>query len=431
MTDFDLSPLRQAAQERQSAIAVIGLVFGAALFGVIFWFFRRSVMDGIEQVIGAAARLSAGDTGARAQVLRQDEMGILARRFNDMAERLEDQIAKLEAANLEAGLLYSLVVEVSRNMEMSDVAMAVVKVLRTKLVPRKVAFFADTAVGNWVCAAGDCGHVVSADGELREALEAMCEPAARTLEGFPRELIAEAAQTGKAAIRLRHGKPAFALPLMLEGRLIGLLACDAGALGVRIETGTIANLGAHLGLAIENSRHYMGAITDMLTRMRSKRYGMARIEEAIFDAKRHRRDLALVMLDIDDFKRVNDTYGHVTGDQTLHEVAARLLRSIRKSDVPVRYGGEEFMIILTQTQAADLGPAAERMRLAVAAAPIALQSGSVSFVVTVSAGAAVFRRDLDDAESLVKRADRALYRAKEAGRNRVEVDDGTKSLIGS
>jgi len=84
------------------------------------------------------------------------------------------------------------------------------------------------------------------------------------------------------------------------------------------------------------------------------------------------------------------------------------------------------MIILTQTQAADLGPAAERMRLAVAAAPIALQSGSVSFVVTVSAGAAVFRRDLDDAESLVKRADRALYRAKEAGRNRVEVDDGTK-----
>ena len=213
---------------------------------------------------------------------------------------------------------------------------------------------------------------------------------------------------------------------MLEGRLIGLLACDAGALGVRIETGTIANLGAHLGLAIENSRHYMGAITDMLTRMRSKRYGMARLEEAIFDAKRHRRDLALVMLDIDDFKRVNDTYGHVTGDQTLHEVAARLLRSIRKSDVPVRYGGEEFMIILTQTQAADLGPAAERMRLAVAAAPIALQSGSVSFVVTVSAGAAVFRCDLDDAESLVKRADRALYRAKEAGRNRVEVDDGTK-----
>jgi diguanylate cyclase (GGDEF)-like protein len=431
VSDFDLGPLLEASEQRRATIAVIGAVFGAALFAVIFWLFRRSVMDRVEQVIAAAARLSAGDTSARAPVSSQDEMGLLARQFNTMAGRLEDQIAGLEAANLETGLLYSLVVEVSRNMEMSDVALAVVKVLRTKLHPRRVAFFADTGVGGWVCAAGDSEQVVSAEGELREALETSCEPGAQCLEGFPGELIAQALQTGQAATLMRDGEVKFALPLMLEGRLEGLLACDAGALRVRIRTAMIENLGAHLGLAVENSRHYMGAVTDTLTRMRSKRYGMARLDEAIFDANRQRHDLALIMLDIDHFKRVNDTYGHVAGDQALREIARRLLRSVRKSDVPVRYGGEEFMIILTWTGAVDLQSTAERMCSTVAAAPITVHSGSASFTVTISAGATLLLHGVDTPELLIERADRALYRAKAAGRNRVEVDHGAGNPDGA
>lgn len=125
------------------------------------------------------------------------------------------------------------------------------------------------------------------------------------------------------------------------------------------------------------------------------------------------------MCDIDHFKRINDMHGHVLGDAVLKEVSRRIRASVRKSDVVVRYGGEEFMIIVPGTADNFLSTIGEKIRAAVSASPVS-QAG---VQVTISVGATEFRPGVETAETLIERADRALYRAKEAGRNSVIVDE--------
>jgi len=181
---------------------------------------------------------------------------------------------------------------------------------------------------------------------------------------------------------------------------------------------------------VENSRNYTGAVTDPLTRCRNRRYGLARLDEAAYASRRHEIELAVAMLDIDHFKRINDSHGHPAGDQVLRETARRLMDTIRKADVPIRYGGEEFLVILPQTREEDLAAVGERLRAAVGAAPVrVVLPGNVvlEIAVSVSVGLASYRGEGDEADALIARADQALYRAKAGGRNRVEVvggDDG-------
>ena len=128
------------------------------------------------------------------------------------------------------------------------------------------------------------------------------------------------------------------------------------------------------------------------------------------------------MCDIDHFKRVNDTYGHPAGDAVLREVCRRIAACVRKADIAVRYGGEEFMLILPEADVNSLLAIGEKIRLAVATSPVGLGAVGGSLAITLSVGIAAFHADVDSADSLIARSDRMLYRAKENGRNRVELD---------
>ena len=130
---------------------------------------------------------------------------------------------------------------------------------------------------------------------------------------------------------------------------------------------------------------------------------------------RHRRVLALVRVDVDHFKAINDTHGHQAGDQVLAEVARRLAGAVRGGDELARWGGDEFVAILPGTDKPGALRAAERLRAAVAAAPV--QAAETELAVTVSVGWAHWSGDTPD--DLLARADRALYRAKDAGRDTV------------
>jgi diguanylate cyclase (GGDEF)-like protein len=177
-----------------------------------------------------------------------------------------------------------------------------------------------------------------------------------------------------------------------------------------------------LTLAAINSRNYTGAITDGLTRLNNKRYGLIRLDEAIYAAKRYQSPLGLSMCDIDYFKQVNDHHGHPAGDTVLREIGRRISCCVRKSDIAVRYGGEEFMLILPGAGPDSLSAIGEKIRQAVATSPIDLGVGGVSLPLTISVGIAAFHTDRDSGEALIARADAALYRAKETGRNRVVLD---------
>jgi diguanylate cyclase (GGDEF)-like protein len=195
-----------------------------------------------------------------------------------------------------------------------------------------------------------------------------------------------------------------------------------------------ARVGIHQKLArtireLEASRKLLQeqAATDPLTKLRNRR--------AFFDvglghlslARRHGNDLSVLMLDIDHFKRINDSYGHQAGDEALVAVAEVLSISMRAEDVPARIGGEEFSVLLPDTNRFGAAVLAERIRTAIEGKKITAAGNVLSL--TVSMGIASYGMDgRDTLEQLINVADKRLYLAKQSGRNRVVVNDEGKSL---
>jgi two-component system cell cycle response regulator len=163
------------------------------------------------------------------------------------------------------------------------------------------------------------------------------------------------------------------------------------------------------------------AITDVLTGLYNRRYMETHLSALVEQAAARGKPLTALVLDIDYFKSINDRYGHDAGDDVLREFATRVRKSIRGIDLACRYGGEEFVIIMPET---DMGVAtivAERLRRRIASEPFPIQQGSSTIEVTISIGIATLDAD-DNAANILKRADQALYRAKRDGRNRVVAD---------
>jgi diguanylate cyclase (GGDEF)-like protein len=161
---------------------------------------------------------------------------------------------------------------------------------------------------------------------------------------------------------------------------------------------------------------FRDAVTDPLTGVPNRRWLYEQSGPVLAHAKRHASPLSLLMLDVDHFKKVNDRYGHAAGDDVLSAVGGLLQDSKRQDDLLGRYGGEEFVLVLQGAALANARTLAERLRGRVSALPIETGKGAVR--ITVSIGVAELRVD-DTMESLLKRADEALYRAKEEGRDRV------------
>jgi two-component system, cell cycle response regulator len=164
------------------------------------------------------------------------------------------------------------------------------------------------------------------------------------------------------------------------------------------------------------------AITDALTGLFNRRYMENHLGTLVEQAGARGKPLAVLVLDIDYFKSVNDTHGHDAGDDVLRDFALRIKRSIRGIDLACRYGGEEFVIVMPETDMAVAAMVAERLRRRIAAEPFAINQGQRSILVTLSIGIASLRGEDGNAASLLKRADQALYRAKRDGRNRVVPD---------
>jgi diguanylate cyclase (GGDEF)-like protein len=190
------------------------------------------------------------------------------------------------------------------------------------------------------------------------------------------------------------------------------------------ERDLFAYLAGQATLSIENvDLHEMvqeQAVTDELTGLFNVRQFHARLENEIERAERFGSPLSLVMLDIDKFKSVNDTYGHQQGDRVLVEVARVLRRLSRDVDLPARYGGEEMAVVLPQTDLRGAEQGAERMRAAIEGMQIQRLDGGGLLPITASFGVASFPAEGHDKTALIASADAALYRAKRGGRNRVE-----------
>jgi len=214
-----------------------------------------------------------------------------------------------------------------------------------------------------------------------------------------------------------------AVPLRARDRVIGVLEVVNKIDGVFDinDLTLLETLAASAAIAIDNAQLFAKvqhmATTDELTGLRNRRSFFAMAAHEFERAQRYDHPICAIMLDIDHFKKVNDTYGHAVGDDVLRVVAQRTQQQVREFDIAGRYGGEEFAIILPQTSLCAATQVAKRLRQSVADHPITIKNGHVN--VTVSLGVTQSNATTSTLDSLLDQADQALFAAKEAGRNRV------------
>ncbi|GAB3627865.1 diguanylate cyclase [Pandoraea terrae] len=269
------------------------------------------------------------------------------------------------------------------------------------------------ALGGGLCIAEDAGtfEAVRGDGKL--------------WIGTPRERHAA----------LFGGRPpasAVVMPLARNGRWLGVLALgsrDGKRFAPDMATDFLERFGAVAAVCLENmwnrERLKRIGLTDPLTGLSNRRYFDQRLREEVVRGKRYGAPLVCLLIDIDHFKRVNDTHGHATGDRALRAASVCMRQQLRVTDTLARYGGEEFAALLVQTEEGWATTVAERVRRAVARLNV-LDDAGLRVPLTISIGlAGVDPRDCGDLDDLPGRllgaADRALYQAKRSGRDRVVV----------
>lgn len=277
---------------------------------------------------------------------------------------------------------------------------------------------------------GDAGALLF-DQEWQRELLSDVEPPAE-----PESKAAHEAITRIEPIRkIKNGHRVIALPLVSGERVVGVLEGRRTRLGARSfsrsETALLTTLTIPIASALANSVRIAEAerlsLTDDLTRLRNARYLRQFLVNEIKRARRYHSNVAALFLDLDDFKRINDLHGHLAGSHALMEVAAVVLPSVRDTDCVVRYGGDEFVLILTETGIDEAVQVAERIRTKIEAHRFT-GGRELQFALTASFGVAVFPLHALSPQQLIACADRAMYQAKAANKNCVRVIDDPETV---
>jgi diguanylate cyclase (GGDEF)-like protein len=367
----------------------------------------RSLQGQIGAMLGAARRIGGGDFSRELPVEGRDEMAGLASEFNKMSDRLAEQMSELreQRAELEQSIrrigeafAHGLDREALLDL-VAETALAACEAESARIVLTGRARFE-----------AEAGTV--ADGEVGDALRAVESAAIHGREsekaiGDAHALARPLTGIDETQSRLgvmsiaRHGPP-------FDSGQRELFRYLAGQAAVSVE-----NIDLHEVVSEQ-------AITDELTGLSNPRRFRGLIEKEASRAERFGHPLSLLILDIDDFKQFNDTYGHLQGDEVLRTMGRILLEESRGVDEPARYGGEEFVLALPETGTDGALEVAERIRARVEAVRIPLVDGSGALRVTASLGVATMPDSARDVRGLIAAADAALYRAKGAGKNRSE-----------
>jgi diguanylate cyclase (GGDEF)-like protein len=369
----------------------------------------RSLRLQTTRLLDAAKHIGKGDFSVEVPTEGNDEFAALGKEFNAMARQLE---ARLDDLQLERARLQETVRRVGESLG---------KGLDRDALLGIVVQTAVDGVG------AECGRVVmrqGANGRLTEAARA------GNLSAYIAAVNAaelSALDAGQAAETQVSGANALARPLYApepdEG-VIGVISiARPGRPFSQRQRELFAYLTNQAAISIENVDLHEAiqrqAVTDELTGLFNHRRFQEVITAEVERTRRFGQELGLIMLDLDDFKRVNDTHGHLQGDQVLREVARVLRESSREIDEPARYGGEEMAVALPQTGLQGAYEFAERVRQRIEELNLPLLEGEGTLKVTASFGAASLPHSAKiDKDALVAAADAALYRAKRSGKNR-------------
>jgi len=390
-----------------SRIIAVALIAGFLLLALSFaaWA-SRGLQGQVSRFLQAARRLAGGDFSAPIRIEGHDEFAALGQEFNNMSSQLAQ---RLEELSQERARLREAIRRIGQTFAANLDRQALLE------LALKTAIDAVQASG---------GRVVgraAADSPLEErAREGELDSCQAAL------MIAErvALETGEAGEGSDHEHHALAVPLgsvEAGGRIHGVITVARERRPfTAADRELLRSLGSQATLALENVDLHLlvsrQAVTDELTGLTNHRRFQELLSAEIEQVRRYHHPIALIMLDIDNFKLINDTYGHQQGDLVLRRVARVLAETSREADFPARYGGEELAVILPHTDLDGAYAIAERIRTAIASMRIPRLDERGELSVTASLGVASFTDG--DKDALIAEADAALYEAKRQGKNR-------------
>ncbi len=434
------------------ALVLLGAVAAGVVGTVIA--VRRVVLRRLERLAHVMKNAEAGDFLVRAKVDSDDEIGELAKAFNTMLAEITDLAAtqidsereremmqrelelkaelaqkseELERRVRELSLLIEVSRELSSSLEVTGVLSRITEMIgvtlgfnefalllyeeasREYVVTEAYGFAEDSGVEG--LRFRDDEGVISIVHERRDTV---LIPDTRK---EPKYLHYKGARKGEGSLLV--------VPMLYRDRIVGALSFMRPEIDAfqPSEVRLLEAVARQAALAISNARLYQRTVelslTDPLTGTYNRRHLESRLEMEVTRARRFEHPLSAIMVDVDHFKRYNDTHGHPMGDRVLQEVARILSGRLRKVDTLARYGGEEFTVLLPRIAKAQALEVAEKLRQAVAAHDFPGGAEQPLGRVTLSLGVASFPEDATEGDELLERADAALYEAKARGRDRV------------
>ena len=399
------------------ALLLIALLVTALLAHAL----AARITQPMAKLLEGSRAISEGRFDHRIDVPTRDEVGELAAAFNDMTDRLRATITELSSSRDRTQRAVRRVGEILRSThDMNQMLESILDVSADAVQADAATLWRFTPTRDELYPAKATGVALSPSARIRIG---------EGVAGYVAERAAPVFLPAEGGPRPGRDEPALpvavAIPLYGQDRVMGVLAVyrkDAGQPFAKEDLDTVVFLAEQGGVAIENVLLHEEterlSLTDGLTGVWNRRYFQMEFRRVLATATRFTRPFSLLMLDLDHFKEVNDTYGHQRGDEVLVEFSRRVNEALREVDTFARYGGEEFICLLSETDSWGAQTTAEKVLRAIRSNLF----GELSPVrLTVSIGIASYPEHGDSFGELVDAADRALYRAKQEGRDRFRL----------
>lgn len=420
--DSEYEALRSSMEIDFVLFAVIGIIL-ALITGSLL---SVNIAAPINKLADNTTKVANGDFTIDSKMDRSDEIGILAKNFNEMVIGIKKEKELKEQRMNELNTLFTIsnAVNYFTNSEelLKFVLTHAIEVLGAE---RGSIMLLDDKTDELTLKVASGGKYRAVQSSPIKLGQGICGIVAQTGEGIIcNEGFKDKRFTSfNSLMSVEDIITLVCAPLKFKEGTIGVINIVNKRNGGKFNENELSLLnliGSQAAVTIENNKLYELSITDGLTKLFVHRYFQARLSEEILRARRYNLDVSMVMIDIDNFKKFNDTYGHQVGDIVLQKVASTIKETVRTGvDIPCRYGGEEMTVILPETNAKDAAHTAERIRAKIADISIPHENSFLN--ITVSIGVASYPKQAHDKESLIKLSDQALYESKANGKNRVTL----------
>jgi len=405
---------------RERITRILGLT--AIISIILAILLARGFTAPLANLIAGARHISSGDFAYEIKPLSNDEIGDLTSTFDEMRINLRETRADLDYRIMQLSTLYEVGKAISSVLDFRKLQNMILEIVVKVIKAEKgsLMLLDDSEKILTIGVAIGLSEEVARDTRL-EIGESVAGWVVKTCQPlFVRNTQADKEFHAIKKAHIRAGT-LMCVPLMAKDKLLGTINVS------RSEPDSFSdkdfelfvNLANQAAIAIDNARLYRYAVTDEMTRLYNHRYFQQRLDEELQRADRYENFVSLIILDVDHFKKFNDTYGHPEGDRVLKTVARLIEKSVREVDIPARYGGEEFVVICPEKNGEGSLTPAERIRSAIESYDFRIDGKKIQ--ITVSLGVACYPDQARSKAELIQKADFALYYSKHHGRNQATL----------